>query len=677
MCARAIVWMRDARRLPLLVVSAMLVWAGMQTAALAGEPDLMSISIEELMKINVTSVSKKAQQLADSAAAIFVITREDIRHSGVTTIPDALRMVPGLNVARIDANKWAVNSRGSTSRFSNKLLVLIDGRSVYNPYFSGVYWEVQDMLLDDIERIEVIRGPGATLWGANAVNGVINIISRNAADTQGGRIAVGGGNVEKVFAEARYGGRIGQNAHYRLYAKGYQRDSFDYASGSDANDGMRLHQAGFRFDTDLTPANRLTVQGDAYGGDIDQRLDLPTATAPFVDTVENEGSVSGRNLQANWQRILSSTSDLTLMAYYDHNRRKESWTDQERNTANFDFQHHFGVGRRHDIIWGVRYNRTCDTFGNTGVLTLDPISRTDELFSAFLQDEIALLPERVWLIIGSKVEHNDYTGVEYQPSARLFWSATNAHKLWTAVSRAVRTPSRVESDAWLFNDVILPSPQTYYLPVLLTVRGDRDFDAEVLMAYEAGYRFLPNADWSLDVAFFYNDYDDLRLPVAGDPIVHGFTHVEIPSVFTNGYAAQTYGGELSLAWQVCERLKLDLAYSYIDCNFEETMDLGKAPAHQVSLRSAAKLHADFDLDLWLRYVDDSTTVNVNSADYLYDIDGYVTLDMRLAWRPADGLELSIVGQNLLDAGHVEFVQEAYSRPTDVPLSIYGKISFNF
>lgn len=637
--------------------------------------DLTEMSIEELMNIQVTSVSKKAQHLSDSAAAIFVITNDDLRKSGATTIADALRMVPGLNVTRIDSNKWAINSRGSTSRFSDKLLVLIDGRSVYTNYFSGVYWEVQDMMLQDIQRIEVIRGPGATLWGANAVNGVINIITKSAADSQGVFLSAGGGSMEKAFAEVRHGGRIGADSYYRVYAKGFERGEFEFVDGEDAGDKWGVRQGGFRFDSRLSAGDALTVQGDIYDGDIDQKLYLPETTPDFESMVDDSSDVSGGNVLGRWQRTFSSTSDLTLLAYYDRSRRKEAWTDQKRDSFNLDLQHHFWMGERSNIIWGARYYRSHDEFGNTSIVTLDPMTRTAELYSVFLQDEITLFRDSLWLTLGSKFEHNDYTGFEMQPSGRLFWAVADEHKLWAAISRAVRTPSRIESDSTLINDVVPPSSSSP-LPIALTLVGNENFEAEALIAYELGYRFLPDPFFFMDLALFYNDYDNHRSVDEGTPIFQG-TYIEQPINLGNDYSTRTYGGEASVGWQAREWLKLDLAYSYLECDFEDSRQLGRAPKHQVSLRSAVKLHADVDVDVWLRYTDDATTVNVDDADYFYAIDDYLTLDLRLAWRPISSLELSIVGQNLIDSNHLEFVQEAYSRPTEVPRSVYGKISYGF
>jgi len=622
------------------------------------------------MSVKVTSVSKKAQNLSDSAAAIFVITNEDLRRSGVTSIPDALRMVPGLNVARIDSNKWAVTSRGAASRFSDKLQVLIDGRSVYTSTFSGVYWEVQDVMLEDVERIEVIRGPGASLWGANAVNGVINIITKHAADTRGGLVSLGGGSGEGAFTAARYGASLKEGTYGRLYAKGFKRDGFQHRAGGDAGDDWDMLKSGFRLDSSLTGANSLTLQGDIYQGGIDQRIDLPSLTAPYSVAVEDDVMASGGNLLARWQKIFSSTSEFTLQAYYDRTSRDEALMKEDRDSFDLNFQHHFKAGR-HDVVWGGRGYHTHDDFANLSAFVPDPASRSDNLYSIFLQDEIEVVDERLWLTLGSKFEHNDYSGYEVQPNARLLWAPHRNHRLWTAISRAARTPSRAEQDGWLINTVIPPS--TPPLPVAVTVVGNTDYDTEDLMAYEAGYRFMAPRDFSVDIAVFYNDYDNLRRTIQGSPISRG-TYIEQPLRFTNNFSARTYGAEVAAAWQAADRLKFDLAYSYLDSNMEDGGQVGKAPRHQASLRTAAGLRDDIDLDIWVRYVD---SVNTTYVTELYTIDEYVTLDLRLAWRPASGVELSLVGQDLLDSSHMEFVQENFTRPTEVERRVYGTVTYRF
>ena len=651
---------------------------GSAKAATIVSTDLTELSLEELMNIEITSVSKKPEKLADAAAAIFVITQEDIRRSGVTSIPEALRMVPGINVARIDSNKWAITSRGFNGRFANKLLVLIDGRSVYAPSFSGVYWEVQDTLMEDLDRIEVIRGPGATLWGANAVNGVINIITKSAADTQGGLVALGAGTEERGFGGVRYGMAMGKSTYGRFYAKGFKRDEFVYTTGDDAGDDWEMLRGGFRLDSLLYDRDPVTVQGDIYQGDINQTLNLAMLPAPYSNIFEDKSEVSGWNLLTRWQHTLSPTSDFTLQAYYDRTDREDTLYGEIRDTFDIDLQHQFAAGERHEVIWGLGYRYTHDDITSI----LDPESRSDELFSAFVQDKITLMEDCLWLTIGSKFEHNDYTGYEIQPNARLFWAPHTDHKLWASVGRAVRTPSRAENGTDLLNDV---KPPFYYpnmpLPVASTVKGNRDYESEELLAYELGYRFVPANTLSLDMSVFYNDYDNLRSFEEEKPVYHGIEYMEIPLRFDNELKGKTYGLELAAVWQAADWWQWDMAYSYLwididTCSEAQKGQTNDGPQHQVSLRSAVNLSKDLDLDLWLRYVDDVKALNSRKG-LRTEIDSYFTFDLRLAWRPYDKMEIALVGQNLLDDEYPEFVQESFTMPTEVERGVYGKVTWRF
>ncbi|HKL82321.1 MAG TPA: TonB-dependent receptor plug domain-containing protein, partial [Desulfobacter sp.] len=419
---------------------------------LAAQKDIFELSMEELMDIEVTSVAKKSQNLSNSATAIHVITNEDIKRSGVTNIPDALRMVPGITVARIDANKWAVSARGFAGRFANALLVLIDGRSVYTPAFSGVYWEVSDVLLEDVDRIEVIRGPGATVWGANAVNGVINIITKHAGDTQGGYVALGSGNHENVISSVRYGDALGQDTFWRFYAKHQSRDEFTLASGSDAGDAWTKTQAGFRLDSMLSSRDSLTIQGDIYEADIDQTLLLAGLTPPsYLTSTPVETDIKGWNLLSRWKRTLSPDSDFTLQVYYDGKNQAEDINESDRNTFDIDATHRFALGAWNDIVWGIRYRYTRDRFSESYIVSIDPTEEEDHLFSGFIQDEISLADDAVKLTFGSKLEYNEYSHMEIQPTIRALWKVNNEHKVWGAISRAVRTPSRFESNGEIKN----------------------------------------------------------------------------------------------------------------------------------------------------------------------------------------------------------------------------------
>ncbi len=476
---------------------------GIATAQGTADDDLTQLSIEELMNVEIFSAAKKTQKLFDTPAAAFVITREDIRRSGATSVPEVLRIVPGVEVAQISASEWAISIRGFNDRFASKLLVLIDGRSVYTPLFSGVYWGPQDtVLLEDVESIEVVRGPGGTLWGANAVNGVINIRTRQARDTQGALATVLGGNQESNAA-LRYGDRLGENGYYRVYAKGFRRDALRDAEGDRAHDAWDQVQGGFRADWTLSGRDELTLQGDFYDGQPDQTLTISSLTPPSAPIVEDSVDLRGGNLLFRWKRQLGADSEWILQTYYDANERREVDLDQRIDTFDIEFQHRFPWGDRQEITWGLGYRSVRDDLDGSFTVSFDPTSRRTELYSAFVQDEIRLL-DHLRLTLGSKFEHNDYTGFEIQPTARLLWQVDPQQSVWGAVSRAVRTPSRSDSDIRINLAGIPGTP-----PTLLSIFGNEDLDSEELLSFELGYRSEPRRDLSLDVTAFYNRYDQL------------------------------------------------------------------------------------------------------------------------------------------------------------------------
>ncbi|HVR97059.1 MAG TPA: TonB-dependent receptor [Thermoanaerobaculia bacterium] len=642
--------------------------------------DLTELSLEELMDVQVTSVSKRAEPIYAAAAAVFVITQEDLRRSGVTSIPEALRMVPGLEVARIDANKWAVSARGFNGRFANKLLVLIDGRSVYTPLFSGVYWDVQDTLLEDIDRIEVIRGPGATLWGANAVNGVINIITRSARETQGGLLAAGGGSEERGFAALRYGGALGESSFYRLYAKAFERDGGERVTGEAGADDWSMRRGGFRLDSQLSGGGDWMVTGELYDGEAGETLTLQSLQAPLPRTVDSEEEVSGGYLLSRWQRALSETSELKVQLYYDRTERLAQFLDEDRDTFDVEVQHGFSPGRRHRLLWGLGFRRTADDLQGAEILSFSPTRRTDDLASGFLQDEITLRPDRLWLTLGSKVEHNDYTGLEVQPNLRAVWLARPHHTLWAAASRAVRTPSRAEDDLRLDAQVIPPGQLFPGSPVaLLSSFGSRDFRSEELLAWELGYRAGLSPGLFLDLATFYNVYDRLRSASLGEPFLQlaPRPHLVVPVLVGNDLEGDTYGAELAADWRVSKRWRWSAAYTFLSVQLQQRSGAGElglegegqSPQHQLFLRSSLDLARGVELDFALRYVDELEGL---------DVDRYATFDLRLGWRPRPDLELSLVGQNLLEDGHFEAVSEVIpAHSTAVERGVYGKVEWRF
>ncbi len=644
--------------------------------------NLIGLTLEELMNIEITSVSKKPEKLFDAASAVFVITEEDIRRSGVTTIPEALRMAPGVQVAHIDSNKWAITTRGLNSRFANKLLVLIDGRTVYTPLFSGVYWDVQDTLLEDIDRIEVIRGSGATLWGSNAVNGVINIITKQTKDTQGGLLTAGFGDEERGFGSVRYGSKLGDDFYFRVYAKFFNRDDAVFASGEGANDNWNAIRGGFRADWEVGNHDFLTIQGDIYDGVSAQTLNLPSQTRPFVQSVENDMDVAGGNIIVRWKHTLSNDSNMSLQLYFDRTERKQVKFRNDLDIYDAEFKYKFKLGERHDIVCGLNYRFIEDDTRDSFTLSLDPESHGRHLFSTYVQDEIMLAKDRLSLTIGSKFEHNDFTGLEIQPSARMLWKPHENHSVWASFSRAVRTPSRNDNDARVNQSVSPLSPIPNSPTIFVSAFGDNDFKSEILYSYELGYRVILFDKLSMDVAIYYNNYDRLRTLEPGGIFSEPFPgppHFVAPFRLDNEMDGETYGVELAAEWQPVDWWGLKVSYTYLQVQMHLDKGSGdtvseafeeESPHNQVYARSSFDLPKDIALDLIPRYTDSLPSLDVSS---------YVTLDARLSWKPLQNMELSVVGQNLFDNHRPEFRQRLFinSDPTDVERSVYGKIEWRF
>lgn len=649
-----------------------------ESPAGAKKVDVMEMDLVDLMRIEVTSVSKRPEKLSDAASAIYVITNEDIRRSGVTSIPEALRLAPGLEVARQDSHTWAISSRGFNDEFANQLLVLIDGRSVYTPLFAGVYWDVQDLPLEDIQRIEVIRGPGAALWGANAVNGVINITSRQAKDTQGLLITAGGGNEERGFGTIRYGGKLGEKSHYRVYAKYLSRDDSALPDGSDANDNWSMWRGGFRYDWEPSDKNLYTLQGDLYTGELNQTVLVPSLSAPYFQLLDDEVRVSGGNLLGRWSHRFSDTSELALKAYYDRSERDRVVFAERRDTFDIDLQHRFQLGDRQDIVVGLGYNLTSDELENSFAVQFDPTHRTDSLYSAFVQDEIELIRDRLRLTLGTKVEHNDYTGWELQPNARLSLNITDKQTAWFAASRAISTPSRAEDDIRINRQVFPPGVLAPF-PALVSQFGSRDMDSKELIAFELGYRIQPHERVTFDLATFYSIYDRQRSLEQGAPFLetNGSPHLVVPFTIDNLIEGEVYGGELASSFQLADWWRLRVNYTLwsihlhkkpgsTDPLLEGAED--DSPNHQLAVRSMMDLPENFELDLGVRYVDGLQNRLVPS---------YVAVDARLGWRPTKNWEFSIVGQSLFN-DHKEFAPSfIQTQTTEVEMSVYGKITFRY
>ena len=658
--------------------------------------DVMEMDLEALMKMQVTSVSRKSERLSNAAAAIDVITQEDIRRSGATSIPEALRLSAGLEVARQDAHTWAISARGFNDEFASKLLVLVDGRTVYTPLVASVNWDVQDLPLEDIDRIEVIRGPGATVWGANAVNGVINITTKSAKDTQGVLITAGAGTEDRGFGTLRYGGKLGENAYYRVYGKVLDRDSSALRGGGEANDSWWMSRGGFRLDWIPTEQNLLTLQGDYYGGELGQTVTVPLVTPPYLTSLTDDVTTSGGNILGRWTHDFSADSQLALKIYYDHQDRDRIVFAEKRDTIDFDLQHHFHIGERNDIVWGLGYNLTSDALRNTQFVSFDPAERTTALYSAFLQDEITLIQDRLRMTLGSKIEHNDYTGWEIQPSGRLSLNITDKQTGWFAVSRAVSTPSRAEDDVRINRYVFPPgstppgAPGPAPVPVIVSLLGSSDIEAKELLAFELGYRVQPHHRLSFDLATFYNVYDKERSLEAQAPDLSNFPAAIIqPYVINNMLEGETYGFELASTWQATDWWRIRANYTFWKLNLHkkpgstdpllEQQELD-SPEHQVGIRSLMDLPHNVEFDTGLRYVDSLGLRRryVAAPGEDQSVPGYVVGDVRIGWRPSYNWEISLVGQNLFNK-HQEFAPSFLpsAQETLVETSFYAKVTFRF
>ncbi len=634
------------------------------------------LSLEDLVNIKVTSVSKRETGLEDSPAAVSVVTQDDIRRFGITTLPEALRLVPGMDVAQINSHEWAVSGRGFNGEFANKLLVLVDGRSVYTTGFGGVIWSMQDVVMEDLDRIEVIRGPGGSLWGANAVNGVINIITKSAKETQGGLITTTVGTQEQPSTTVQYGGQLATNLYYRAYVKYFNRDEFVDSTGAEGPDAWSGIQGGFRLDWEPSAEDKLTLQGDYYENRLNQSQKFPSLTPPYLQNGEVVNHDSGGNVLGRWTHEFSDTSALTAQAYFDHFSPQELGVRYTADTIDLDAQHRFAIGSRNDILWGLGYRHISDSLRASPFLSMSPAAQEEQLFSSFVQDEITLAPDRVKLTLGSKFEDNDYTGFEVQPSARLIWTPTDHQAFWTSVSRAIRTPSRSERSEQVDFGVIPPSPTTP--PVELPVLGNPSLQSEELLAYEAGYRLEFSKRLSWDLTGFYNKYNQLILPVPGTPEFQPAPfppHLVVPSMNQNAGGAHTYGMEVSARWNVTEDWHLVSSYSWLGVHFDsDSPELHGSPEQQFQLRSTLNLPAHLELNGALFYVDQ---IEAPYGMGLMRVPSYVGLDLGLVWHASKSLELGLWGKNLLQDRHLEFPSSTTSLLTEVPREIVARLTWRF
>lgn len=659
-------------RMGSVLVLVLALWMGVGAVfADEGARSLADLSLEELLNQSVTSVSKEKTRLAETPAAVTVITQEDIHRAGALNIAEALRLAPGLEVARVDANAWAVSSRGFNSLYSNKLLVLQDGRSVYSPLFAGVQWDVQDTVLEDIDRIEVIRGPGATLWGANAVNGVINIITKSAKDTQGTLITGGSGSREPGVGAIRYGGKINDDTFYRVYAKYFDRSESVEPDGSSAYDRWNSFRSGFRIDGTRNSDANFTLQGDFYTGK--SRTEFPTNAVNLTELALLEEQLLGGNILGRWERSFSETSELRLQTYFDHMERRAVPFSQRDETLDTDAQYSFNLGANHHLVSGLGYRLVVDHGLGGTIGTFRESSRNSQIFSAFVQDEWTLIDDRLKWIIGTKLEHFDSVGFELEPGTRLLFTPSSTHTLWASVARAARTPSRFEED--------FMSPQAHFVglggPTVLELFGNGSLKSEHLTAYEFGYRSQLTHSFSAEIAAFYNDYSHLRTFETGNPLSFAPPYTLIPIIPENLMKGEAYGAELTLSYRIHESVRLEAGYTWLEQNLhlaptsndtQSEVIEGDAPKQQFHFRTLVDLPHRIQWDTTVYFVDRLVHHSVPS---------YVRLDARLGWRPVERLELSLEAQNLLDSQHREFARSIGIGATEIPRSVFGRITWNF
>ncbi len=644
------------------------------------------MNIEDLMNIQVTSVSKKEQKLSRTAAAIFVITQEDIRRSSATNIPDLLRMVPGMDVGQINGSTWAISSRGFNAQFSNKLLVLIDGRIVYTPYFGGVYWDTLDVPLEDIDRIEVIRGPGGTIWGANAVNGVISIFTKKASDTRGGLVEAGGGNIDAGFGTAQYGGKAGKATDFRIYTKYSNQNQMLDLNGQNGGDGWHMLRGGFRSDSVLSSKDTLTVEGDLYTArEGELGFVLPSIVSPLYVPTGEEINLSGGFIQSTWNHSFSERSDSSLQVSFTPYRRGDPQEPEKRKTLYLDFQHHFAWGQRQDIVWGLGYSYTTDDIIGGLTVSFNPASKVLQTVNSFVQDEVTLIPDRLYLTVGTKLEHNDYTGYGLMPSVHMTWSPSDHHTFWAAVSRALRTPSRNDTNL-VVN--VGGSPGSDGTLNLVRFFGNPQLQNEELIAYELGYRAAVRKNLTLDVAAYYDDYDHLESTEPGTPFPEATplpSHLVVPLMYENLLYGETHGIEIATNWKISDRWTLSPGYALEELHMHtkpSSADIetgpfveGGTPRHSAQIRSHFDLRQDLAWETFASFADHLTNQGLSTFER---IPAYTRLDTGLTWKPAKDVSVGVFGQNLLKAQHLEFEDVFGSMQSgEIRRSGYAKVTWRY
>lgn len=650
--------------------------------------DELDMSVKELMQIEVSSVARKQQTLARSAAAVYVITREEIRRSGYGTVPDVLRLAPGLHVAQVGGHTWAIAARGFNGTFANKMLVLVDGRSIYTPHFGGVYWELHDLMVEDIERIEVIRGPGATMWGANAVNGVINIITRSSRSTEGGLAVVAAGNAGEGSSALRFGGRLSENVWFRVYTKLSKHRSAVVGDGRDAGDAWRDGRGGLRFDWEPSSRNAVTIIADATRGQFRETAVLPLVQAPFSREVGSRYGTSAEDLLVRWRHTHRNGTETQVQFYFDSYDRPHPVFSERRHTVDAEFQSRSRLGGIHEITWGGGYRFSRDVAG-AGHINVMPNILGLDLFTAFAQDEVQLADGMVLLAAGAKVQRSDFAAVAVQPSARILVEPFRRHVFWGAVSRAVRLPSRLDWDSSIWMTTVPGTPQTRGLPMRIVLAGSDRNVAQPMIAYEAGYRTQISGRAAIDVTAFRHHYQRLRSLELGEPALQMALppYLTMPATFADGLHGSSWGAEVLAVVKLLPRWNLIATYTETRATYSlrpgiVSSALSGEPAFQP--QHLGSLRSQFDLPRGIQF--DATWYGTGAVKSPATLPGLIGYKYPVAWSRLDvrgmlpirrDLKLSVRSGGILDPHREEFRPEIFMIPTEVRRTVDIALEWRF
>jgi iron complex outermembrane receptor protein len=639
---------------------------------------LKSMSLEELVNVEVSIATKTSTKLSDTAAAVYVITEEEIKRSAATSIPELLRSVPGLHVAKINSNSWSVGTRGFGGQFANSLLVLMDGRSLYTPLFGGVFWDVQDTVLEDIERIEIIRGPGGAIWGSNAVNGVINIITKHASQTQDNLLSGGAGSYEQGFVTARHGAAVSDDTSYRIYVKQHHRDELEYQNGASAEDDWRDRRGGFRIDSTVNENHQISFHGDTYKGSAAGIAYIPPTSLPLPDTLPaalNQAKFSGDNLVFRWQNDEDKSSSSSLQLFYDHTYRQEFLLIEDRTTLDIEYQHNVTWSDQH-FTFGTGYRKTRDRLSGDTDVMFNPAWESNETWNAFLQNRSVNILEDLDMIIGIKIEDNERMQSDYelQPSIRFNYKISENSTLWAALSKAIRSPTRVEQGASL--NINIPANtsvvgQSINHPAVVSLIANEMYDVEKLTSFEAGFRTSLTSNLRIDIAAYYNEFIGLPGLQINSPLVLNPgppPEYAVSVSLINSTDFKAHGTEISLWWQLSPHWQGRIHYSYASNSSNAGFLTIPTVEHQFNLNLYGKLSEDLTINIDARHVDSPAGLLMN---------GYAEMDINLIWQVTPSIDISLAGRNLLHSSHLEYSASTPStRNTEIERDFYLKMNWS-